>query len=414
MTPPRSPLTVEEEQKIDKDISLTEQLARLGISILENPTSTSRTIITCHHWQTVIRELSNLLGPEETTDAKGQAVKRTTSNLTPESIEEGLSTNTSSEDSEEKTENLPDNLTTLLFFRPKEEKTQTQMMIEISTAVLEEMEKKKKEKRSKVAAPDPFEGDRKDTKRFLMEVEIYLHMHPTDYDTDEKKCLFLLSYLRGWDTQSWKRIWTEKIFNCQSKDPELTFDKLKDEFKKHYLPADIQAKAQIRIKDAKMTDRANNYINEFRVMANESEYDDQALIHIFWKGLPNSLAGKILNQLQERPADLEGWYEAAIRYDEQYKYYEAIQKLKRFRIADNKKKKLNEEERRKYMSEGRCFHCAKPGHMAKDCLMKQREKKEEKKKLSPREAYVKIQAIVWEQETQQQTELLDIMEAEGF
>ncbi|KAI3621791.1 hypothetical protein WG66_015807 [Moniliophthora roreri] len=221
-------------------------------------------------------------------------------------------------DSEEKIEKSPDKSTSLSFFSAyeeeeimseggsstprhglKEEKSQTQMMIEISTAVLEEMEKKKKDKGSKVAAPDPFEGDRKDTKRFLMEVKIYLHMHPTDYDTDEK-----------------------------NKDPELTFDKLKEEFKKHYLPANIQAEVQLRIEEAKMTDRADNYVNEFRVMANESGYDDQALIHIFRKGLPNSLAAKILNQPQGRPADLEGWYKAAIRYDKQFKYYEAVQKPK--------------------------------------------------------------------------------------
>uniref|UniRef100_A0A0W0G1Y8 Retrotransposon gag domain-containing protein n=1 Tax=Moniliophthora roreri TaxID=221103 RepID=A0A0W0G1Y8_MONRR len=347
-TLPRLPLTSEEEQKIDKDISLTERLARLGISIPGNPTSTSHTIITRQHRQTAIRELSNLLGPAETTDTEEPIVEETRNNSTPESTEEDLSMNTSSGDFEEKTENLPDNSITSSFFSayeeeimseggsstpkqgPKEEKTQTQMMIEISTAVLEEMEKKKKEKGSKVAAPEPFEGDRKDTKRFLMEVEIYLHMHPTDYDTDEKECLFMLSYLRGTGTQSWKQNCMEKIFNCESKDPELMFSKLKDEFKKHYLPADIQAKAQIQIEDAKMMDRANNYVNDFRVMANESGYDDQVLIHIFRKGLPNSLAGKILNQLQERPTNLEGWYEAAIQYNEQYKYYEAIQKLKRF------------------------------------------------------------------------------------
>ncbi|ESK81729.1 hypothetical protein Moror_11563 [Moniliophthora roreri MCA 2997] len=148
------------------------------------------------------------------TDTEEQAVTRTENSSIPESIEEDSSMNTSSEDSKGKTENLPDRLTSSSFFSayeeeetmseggsstpkrgPKEEKTQTQMMIEISTAVLEEMEKKKKEKGSKVVAPDPFEGDRKDTKRFLMEVEIYLCMHPTDYDTDEKKCLFMLSYL---------------------------------------------------------------------------------------------------------------------------------------------------------------------------------------------------------------------------
>ncbi|ESK94492.1 hypothetical protein Moror_8150 [Moniliophthora roreri MCA 2997] len=362
-----------------------------------------------------------LLGQEETTDIEERPVEETQNNSTPESTAEGSPSNENSGSPKEKNENLPEESTSSSFFsayademmseggsstpKPKlrEDRTQTQMMIEISTAVLEEMEKKKN-KGLKVAAPDLFEGDRKDTKRFLMEVEIYLRMHPNEYDNDEKKCLFLLSYMRGKNTESWKKTQSAKIFDQKSDQDELTFSKLKDEFKKHYLPADIQAEAQIKIEEAKMTDRADNYVNDFQVMADESGYDNQALIHIFRKGLPNSLLAKILNQLQGRLADLEGWYEAAIRYDKQYKYYEAVQKPKRFQIADDKKKKisinrisnqLSEEERKKYMTDGRCFQCAKQGHMSRDCPTKQGgETKEEKKKLSAREAYVKIRAIV--------------------
>ncbi|KAI3614292.1 hypothetical protein WG66_000057 [Moniliophthora roreri] len=350
-TPPRSPLTAEQEEKIDKDISLAERLAKLGIAIPGNPALTSRTIITRHHRQSALRHASELLGQEETTDTEEPIVEETSNNSTPESIEQDLPASENSEKLNEKNENLPEESTSSSFFsafeeepmskggsstpKPKlrEDWTQTQMMIEISTAVLEEMEKKKN-KGSKVATPDPFEGDRKDTKRFLMETKIYLRMHPTEYDNDEKKCLFLLSYLRGKNTESWKNGQSAKIFEPKSGATPLTFQTLKDEFKKHYLPADIQAEAQIRIEEAKMTDRADNYVNDFQVMADESRYGDQALIHIFRKRLPNSLSAKILNQPQGRPADLEGWYEAAIRYDEQYKYYEAVQKPKRFQILN--------------------------------------------------------------------------------
>uniref|UniRef100_A0A0W0FQC4 Uncharacterized protein n=1 Tax=Moniliophthora roreri TaxID=221103 RepID=A0A0W0FQC4_MONRR len=169
MTPPKSPLTVGQEEQLNRDISLTERLAKLGIGIPGNPASTLCTIIMRHHQQTAIQQLSNLLGPEETTDTEAQVVEETKNSLTPESTEEDSSTNTNFEDSKEKTDKLPDKLTSSSFFSayeeeetmseggnstprpgPKEEKTQTQMMIKISTAVLEEMEKKKKDKGSKV------------------------------------------------------------------------------------------------------------------------------------------------------------------------------------------------------------------------------------------------------------------------
>ncbi|ESK84299.1 hypothetical protein Moror_3750 [Moniliophthora roreri MCA 2997] len=270
-TPLKSPLTAEQEEHIDKDISLTEQLAKLGIGIPGNPASTSCTIITRHHRQSTLRHASSLLGHEETTDIEEPKVKETANSSIPESTDKESPTSENSDSPDEKNENLPKESTNSSSSndseeeimseggsstpkpKPREDQTQTQMMIEISTAVLEEMEKKKN-KGSKVASPDPFEGDRKDTKRFLIEVEIHLQMHPTEYNNDEKKCLFLLSYLRGKNTEAWKKTQSRRIFEPKSREEALTFSKLKDEFKKHYLPADIQAEAQIKIKEAKMTD----------------------------------------------------------------------------------------------------------------------------------------------------------------
>ncbi|ESK89215.1 pro-pol protein [Moniliophthora roreri MCA 2997] len=236
-------------------------------------------------------------------------------------------------------------------------------------------------------------------------------MHPSEYDTDEKKCLFLLSYLQGKDTQSWKQRNTDLIFNWKSGDDELKWEDLKNAFKKHYLPADIKADVQLRIEDMKMGERADNYVNKFR-------------------GLPFILADKILNQPQGRPKDLNGWYEAAIRFDEQYKYAKAVQKPRRFQMAVDKKKKfekketavnwldtgwLSEEDRWEYMKDGRCFRCAKQGHLSRDCPMKNSDKAEEQKeKRTPRDAYVKIQALFREYSQEEQTELLDIMEKEGL
>ncbi|ESK87187.1 hypothetical protein Moror_5858 [Moniliophthora roreri MCA 2997] len=310
--------------------------------------------------------------------------------------------------------------------REQKPKTQEEMIISVATAVLEE---KKKDKGVKVAAPEPFDGDRKETQRFLTEVEIYLRMHPTEYDTDEKKCLFFLSYLRGKDTQAWKQRNTDLIFDWKDGGEKLEWKNLKSAFKKHYLPIDIKADAQLRIEEMKMGERADNYVNEFRVLADESGYDDEALAHIFRKGLPFVLADKILNQPQGRPKDLNRWYEAAIRFDEQYKYAKAVQKPRRFQMANEKKKKfekkemtvncmetgwLSEEDHREYMKDGRCFRCAKQGHLSRDCPMKNTEKVPEKAvKKTPREAYVKIQAMFKEYSHEEQKELLNIMEDEA-
>ncbi|ESK83146.1 hypothetical protein Moror_15005 [Moniliophthora roreri MCA 2997] len=317
--------------------------------------------------------------------------------------ENSTDSSTSTEDSistAEEIEPETDNMSGEASSTPKREqklKTQEEMIISVATAVLEDQ--KKKDKGTKVATPDIFDGDCKEMRRFLTEVEIYIHMHPSEYDTDEKKCLFLLLYLQGKDTQAWKQRNTDLIFNWKAGDEELKWDDLKNAFKKHYLPLDIKADAQLRIEDMKMGERADNYINEFRP--------------------------------QGRPKDLNGWYEAAIRFDEQYKYAKAVQKPRRFQMVADKKKfekkettvnwletgRLSEDDCQEYMKDGRCFRCAKQGHLSQDCPMKNPEKKTERteeKKKTPRDAYVKIQAMFKKYSHEEQKELLDIMEHEGF
>uniref|UniRef100_A0A0W0GCW9 Retrotransposon gag domain-containing protein n=1 Tax=Moniliophthora roreri TaxID=221103 RepID=A0A0W0GCW9_MONRR len=389
-TPPRARLTAEEEESVDRDIELTRRLQNIGIGLSGHPESTRRTIITRHHRREAIRQLSDVLGPDTTTEEEIRPDDEQRNNSTPlstltdlpffgniETSETGTKNSTESsgfitpstptveEPRPEETEMSGEQSST-----PKREqkpKTQEEMIISVATAVLEE---KKKDKGVKVAAPEPFDGNRKETRRFLTEVEIYLRMHPTEYDTDEKKCLFFLSYLRGKETQAWKQKNTDLIFDWKDGDEKLEWKDLKAAFKKHYLPIDIKADAQLRIEEMKMGERADDYVNEFRVLADESGYDDEALSHIFRKGLPFVLADKILNQPQGRPKDLNGWYEAAIRFDEQYN---------------------------------------------RDCPMKNTEKTPEKAvKKTPRDAYVKIQAMFKEYSHEEQKELLNIMEDEGF
>ncbi|KAI3613545.1 hypothetical protein WG66_006110 [Moniliophthora roreri] len=339
-------LTAEEEEDIDHDIELTRRLQNREIELSGHPESTRCTIITRHHRREAIRQLSDVLGPDTTTGDETRTDDKqrnsstpistlpdfplfgnidTSENRTESSIESSGSSIPSTpiveEDRPDETEMSGEQSSTPK--RDQKPKTQEEMIISVATAVLEE---KKKDKGVKVAAPEPFDGDRKETWRFLTEVEIYLRMHPTEYDTDKKKCLFFLSYLRGKDTQAWKQRNTDLIFDWKDSDEKLEWKDLKAAFKKHYLPIDIKADAQLRIEEMKMGERADNYVNEFRVLADESGYDDEALAHIFRKGLPFVLADKILNQPQGRPKDLNGWYEAAIRFDEQYKYAKAVQK----------------------------------------------------------------------------------------
>ncbi|ESK81596.1 hypothetical protein Moror_11134 [Moniliophthora roreri MCA 2997] len=80
----------------------------------------------------------------------------------------------------------------------------------ISAAVIETLDEKKDEA-SKGPVPDPYERDHKDTRCFLLDLELYFRMNPLKANTDEKKKMLLLSLLKG-KTNRWKIMEQIKLF----------------------------------------------------------------------------------------------------------------------------------------------------------------------------------------------------------
>ncbi|ESK81491.1 hypothetical protein Moror_2193 [Moniliophthora roreri MCA 2997] len=75
----------------------------------------------------------------------------------------------------------------------------------------------------------------------------------------------------------------------------------------------------MKIEEVKMKDRADDYVNEFCLIAVETGYDDQALMKFFREGLSISLQDKIMLRMDGIPDTLEDWYNLVIRYNNQYK-----------------------------------------------------------------------------------------------
>uniref|UniRef100_A0A0W0FM09 CCHC-type domain-containing protein n=1 Tax=Moniliophthora roreri TaxID=221103 RepID=A0A0W0FM09_MONRR len=127
------------------------------------------------------------------------------------------------------------------------------------------------------------------------------------------------------------------------------------------------------------------------------------------------------------PESLDEWYKLAIKYDNQYKLVMANRKKRepiKPKIARKEKEvtvgqMLSESDRKDYMVAGKCFHCAKTGHVSQDCPTKGQAQqipppKYEPKKLSPQEAFTKIRVLIAEQGEGEQEEIFDLMGKEGF
>ncbi|ESK81299.1 hypothetical protein Moror_12138 [Moniliophthora roreri MCA 2997] len=134
----------------------------------------------------------------------------------------------------------------------------------ISMAVLQTIDDKKDEA-SKGPTPDPFLGKQSDTRRFLLDLELYFAMNPTRLNTDEKK-MILLSLIKG-DTEEWKQREMMKLFpedDGSEKKKEAakeTWSSFKQRFRSEWQPVNIVREAQIKIEQIKMKDRADEYVN---------------------------------------------------------------------------------------------------------------------------------------------------------
>ena len=64
-------------------------------------------------------------------------------------------------------------------------------------------------KKLKMNTLTSFSDDRKKLDNFIMECDIYLQMNKGVYDTDKKKIIFVLSYIKDGTAKAWKQsFWT--------------------------------------------------------------------------------------------------------------------------------------------------------------------------------------------------------------
>ncbi|ESK83257.1 hypothetical protein Moror_15074, partial [Moniliophthora roreri MCA 2997] len=282
-------------------------------------------------------------------------------------------------------------------------------------------------KEVKAALPRAFTGARKDVKRFLQEVLIYVALNPKAFPDDRLKKLFLLSYMTDGPGEFWKNNKTDLLLVFDPEAEKVTWADFLEDFKTSFEPLDSALKAQLELKDLRMKDRADEYTYQFTYLAKQTGYNDAAQIVAFKRGLPRSLALKIMTRPEGAPTTIKDWMNAAILFDESYKQAQEYGKTwdeehggkkpqRNFRKKEEVAiKQISEVDRKDYMAKGLCFRCGRNGHRIKDCpdLPKKDEKKwEELKKLSKEERFAKIRVLVNEQPEEEKESLLDLMEQE--
>ncbi|KAI3601683.1 hypothetical protein WG66_008996 [Moniliophthora roreri] len=151
-------------------------------------------------------------------------------------------------------------------------------------------------KEVKAALPRAFTGTRKDAKKFLREVLIYVALNPKAFPDDRSKKLFLLLYMTDGPGEFWKNEKTNLLLAYDPDAEKVTWSEFLDDFRTSFEPLDPALKVQLELKDLRMKERADKYTYQFTYLAKQTGYNDAAQIVAFKRGLLKSLVLKIMTR----------------------------------------------------------------------------------------------------------------------
>jgi len=240
----------------------------------------------------------------------------------------------------------------------------------------------------KICTPEPFDGTTSKADAFVSELALYFN--GKGVQDDHSKVIFALSYMKGGTAGPWAKL---KVKEFSQAGVTQDWNSFLEDFKASFGDPDPAGTARHKMDQLKQgAHTIEEYVASFREIADDTGYNDPALVEKFERGLNQSLVDKIY-ALPEMPKTLKDWIQWSTRLDRQWRQREARKKT--FGISSNKPAaslqktsnaftpvtppKPSQPFRQpdvvpmevdsgwKMVKPKVCFRCKKPGHFARNC-----------------------------------------------
>lgn len=245
-------------------------------------------------------------------------------------------------------------------------------------------------KEPRISLPEKFDGTRSKFRGFVNQVRLVFILQPQRYPTDVSRVGLVGTLLSGQALS-----WFAPLFEKQS--PILnSFDVFLVAFEEAFGEHDKIRSATTKIRVLRQGMRsASVYASDFRQLACDINWDDQALISQFQWGLRDDVKDLLLTMPD--PTNLNEAISQAVRCDNRLfqrrqdkrflptprqhnNYSMAVtspnsnvpSEVEDMQIDAARFKPLTEEEKRRRRMEHLCLYCGKPNHKIDNCLEKKR------------------------------------------
>ena len=241
--------------------------------------------------------------------------------------------------------------------------------------------------------------------------------------------------------QAWKESFITQKTNVNRNMNLGTWVACKQALENAFLISDIPGNARAKLRTLKQTGRADEYVGQFRILAQRSKITDETtLIEYFMEGLKPKLLEKIYS-LQTIPTTIENWYSHACRFDNQWSRVQEIigrqcgvqTPIRRYvptlkYTSDPNAMdidRLSTEQMSDHMKKGLCFNCHKTGHKSRECPDKNNRNNQNQNrnqiperfnnvKKTGRTTYAMVRSLAQELDEEERSTFLNLMEQEGF
>lgn len=314
------------------------------------------------------------------------------------SSEERVNTPESDSDDSE----LSDDTRSLLFDEPP----RTPSIVQTVPVVQEEINMPS-EGRPKVNPPDVFTGEPTKLKAFLSQCRMYFFLNAKEFDTEDKKTLFMVTYMRDRAYKMFEERASTYLGDptgC-SQDIRRLFGRVtnfENELNLVFGNADEKRAADRELHRVKQTHSAQSYAAEFQRISASLDWNDDSLRSQFFSGLKQEVRAELLRK-ETNPANLAALIREAIKVD-QIIYEIGLEKRgqgpkqRNFKANDSQprrsqayygpqpmeidklqkgnrfQKKTQGSGKGQRAQKGNCYNCGKPGHFANKCRQPKKEK----------------------------------------